>query len=431
VNQMFAPLRHRAFRYVVLGRTVTMLGNGMAPIALAFAVLDLTGSAADLGLVVGARSLTNVLFLLFGGVVADRLPRQFVVVVASGLSFLTQGAVAALVLTDHATVPVLMALGAVNGLTAAFAFPATSALLPQTVPPAIRKQANAINRLGINFAMIVGASLGGFLVATFEPGWALAVDAATFALAGLFFALVRVPSQRAADAARTSTWTDLRAGWSEFTSHTWVWVVVLGFCFFNMAEVAGLSVLGPTVADSSFGRQTWGFLIAVETVGAVLGAFLAMRLRARRLLLIGTISCTLPAAFLIVLGAGLPVAVLFVLAFATGVGLEQFGIAWETSLQEHIPEDKLARVYSYDALGSFIAIPVGQVAAGPLAERVGTEAALIIAGGVAMLATLGMLASRSVRTLTHDSAAHATPAASVAAQPDASEPEVAGASPGR
>ena len=175
-----------------------------------------------------------------------------------------------------------------------------------------------------------------------------------------------------------------------------------------------------------------GTLVAVQFALAGFGAFLAMRLRARRLLLIGTISCTLPAAFLIVLGAGLPVAILFVLAFATGVGLEQFGIAWETSLQEHIPEDKLARVYSYDALGSFIAIPVGQVAAGPLAERVGTEAALVIAGGVAMLATLGMLASRSVRTLTHDPA-HATPqpAPSVGAEAGAPEPEVAGANPGR
>jgi MFS family permease len=401
MKDTLAPLRYSAFRYVALGRLVAMFGNAIAPIALAFAVLDLTGSAGDLGLVVGTRSLVNVVFLLFGGVVADRLPRQLVVVVSCLLSFATQGAIAALVLTGHATIPRLIALGAVNGLTAAFFFPATSAVIAQTVPGEIRKQANALNRLGINASMIIGASIGGLIVARFGSGWGLAIDSLTFALAAGLFALVRVPTYRNVDAARSSTLHELRLGWSEFTGRTWVWVVVLAACFFNLAEVGAVSVLGPTVADASFGRQSWGFILAAQTAGMLAGALVAIRLRARRLLAIGAVGCALPAMLLAMLAFGTSVSTLIAAAFVAGIGLEQFGIAWETSVQEHIPPEKLARVYSYDALGSFIAIPIGQVAAGPLAVAVGIQRALLMAAGIVVLATLAMLASRSVRWLEH------------------------------
>jgi MFS family permease len=398
---MLAPLRYAPFRYLAAGRVVTMAGNAVAPIALAFAVLDLTGSVRDLGLVVGARTLFNVLFILFGGVVADRLPRQLVMVVSSVLAAASQGVVAALVLTDTASVGLLLVLSAVNGTVSAFAFPAASALLAQTVPEEIRKQANAINRLGINAAMIGGSALGGLLVAAVGPGWGLAVDASTFAVAAVLFSLVRVPSYRRENAPRTGTLHELREGWTEFVARTWVWVVVAGFCFLNMAFVAALHVLGPVVADTTFGRQAWGFVLAAETAGMVAGAVVAMRLRVRRLMLVGVACCFGEALLIAALGLTPYVAVLLPVAFIAGLATEQFAIAWETSIQEHIPADKLARVYSYDALGSFIAIPIGQVAVGPLALAVGVVPALLVSAAVATLAVIGMLTSRDVRTLEH------------------------------
>ena len=180
---MLAPLRYSAFRYLATGRLVNMLGNGVAPIALAFAVLDLTGSVRDLGLVVGTRSLMTVLFVLFGGVVADRIPRRLVLVGSNVLAALTQAAVATLVLTGTATIPLLLALGAANGIVSALAQPASAAATPQTVPPELIQPANALIRLGINAGMIGGAALGGLLVAAVGPGWGLAVDALTFAIA--------------------------------------------------------------------------------------------------------------------------------------------------------------------------------------------------------------------------------------------------------
>lgn len=398
---MLAPLRYPPFRFLVIGRLVTMFGTAMAPIALAFAVLDLTGSVRDLGLVVAARSVVNVVFLLLGGVVADRLPRRLVMVVSSVLAAVTQGMVATLVMTGTATVPLLMVLGAVNGMVAAFALPASAAILSQTIPDGIRKQANAINRLGFNASMIVGASIGGLLVAAFGPGWGLIVDAATFIAAAACFGLVRVTAVPLKAAKRPSTVAELREGWHEFTGRTWLLVVVVCFGPINAAIVGGVQVLGPAVADETVGRRVWGVVLAAQTAGMIAGGVLAMRLRVRRMLRLGVLCMAGEALLLAALAIAPPAAVLIGSAFVAGMALEQFGVAWETTMQQQIPADRLARVYSYDMLGSFIAIPAGEVAAGPLAQAIGTGPALLVAAGVVLMAVIGMLASRDVRQLEH------------------------------
>jgi MFS family permease len=417
----FGPLRHPAFRLLLTGRTISALGNAFAPIALAFAVLDLTGSATDLGLVVGVRTLVNVLFLLFGGVLADRLPRHLLMVGSGLAAAATQGAVAALVLTHTANIPTLIALSAVNGMVGGLSMPASAALLPQTVPVEERQQGNALARLLLNAAAIIGAPVAGIAVAAVGPGWGIAVDAATFAASAFCFALVRVPAPAAEPApgsesaegliggeqtagapageGRKSILADLRTGWTEFISRTWLWVVVAGFCVLNAAWSGALTVLGPVVADETFGRQSWGFILAAETAGMIVGGLIAMRIRVHRLLFLGTAATALEALPVLSLGVFPHVGLLVVAGFVAGVGLEQFGVAWETTMQEHVPADKLARVYSYDMVGSFVAIPVGQVIAGPVAQAVGVEPTLVGAAALIVLAVLGMLSSRDVRQL--------------------------------
>ncbi|MEU4639410.1 MFS transporter [Micromonospora sp. NPDC023814] len=407
---MLAPLRYGAFRYLAAGRLVNMLGNGVAPIALAFAVLDLTGSVRDLGLVVGARSLMTVLFVLFGGVVADRIPRRLVLVGSNVLGALTQAAVAALVLTGTATIPLLLALGAANGIVSALSQPASAAATPQTVPPELIQPANALIRLGINAGMIGGAALGGLLVAAVGPGWGLAIDALTFAIAALAFAGVRVGASPA-KSTRTSIVADLREGWTEFTARTWVWVVVLGFMVLNAALAGGVNVLGPAVADETIGRSAWGVVLAAETAGMVVGGLIALRIRVRRLLLLG-VACMFAESFLLLGLALAPTVVVLVSAgVAVGIAVEQFAVAWDTSIAQHIPADRLARVYSYDMLGSWVAIPLGQIAVGPVAAAIGTRDTLLILATLVVLSVLGMLASRDVRRLRAVAPARAADAA--------------------
>ncbi|ANZ34703.1 hypothetical protein BBK82_00015 [Lentzea guizhouensis] len=396
---MWEPLRHQAFRWLLAGRITTITGNAMAPIALAFAVLDVTSSVTSLGIVVAARSVANVVFLLWGGVVADRLPRQLVLVGSCAVSAGSQALIAVLVLQGTVSVPWFVVLAAVNGMSGAFAFPASAALVPQTVPADVRQQANGLLRLGLSSAGIGGASLGGLLIAFAGPGWGLMADAATFAVAGVCFWFVRVPAARVAAEHKPGVFAELRVGWTEFVSRSWVWIVVVAFTLVN-AAYAGVVVLGPVLADTtSLGRETWGFALAAQAAGMVVGGFLAMRVRVRRFLLFGVLWV---AAF-----AGLPLVLalypqpwaLLVVAFLCGAGLEQFGVAWETSLQQHVPEDRLARVYSYDMLGSIVAVPLAQLAIGPVSHAVGVEAVLVASAVVFVVATAAMAASRSVRAL--------------------------------
>ncbi|MBL7260692.1 MFS transporter [Paractinoplanes lichenicola] len=417
MSDNLAPLRHRPFRFLLAGRTINALGNSFAPLALAFAVLDLTGSATDLGLVVGARTLVNVAFLLFGGVLADRMPKHVLMVSASLAAAATQGVVAVLVLTGSATIPLLIVLGAINGMVGALALPASSSILPQTVPADIRQQANAMNRLGLNSAAILGAPLAGVVVAATNPGWGIAVDAATFALSALLFLPLRsitvarpaapveppVPAEGvpAVEPARPNVFADLRTGWSEFRSRTWLWVVVAGAALGNAVWSGGLYVLGPVVADETIGRRAWGVVLAAQTAGMIIGALIAMRLRLKRMLLVGCVCLFGMAVPLLLLGAYPHFWALAAGAAIAGLTLEQFGVAWETTMQEHIPQDKLARVYSYDMVGSFVAMPIGELAAGPIAHVFGVRPTLVGAGVLMAVSVVVMLLSRDVRTLPH------------------------------
>ena len=403
IRDTLAPLRLRPYRYWLAGRGVNALGNAFAPIALAFAVLDLTGSATDLGLVVGIRMLANVLFLLFGGALADRMPKHLLMVGAAVAAAVSQAAVAALVLTGTATIPLLVALAAINGMVGALSMPASSAIVPQLVPEDLRQQANALGRLLLNAAAVVGAPVGGIVVAAAGPGIGIAADAVLFLLSAALFALIRLPRTTVQPRARArgGIVTDLRTGWSAFASRTWLWVVVAGFCVVNAAVSGGFQVLGPVVADDTVGRQGWGFVLAAQTAGMIVGAVVAMRLRLRRLLLVGVTCVAVEALPLFVLGLRPQLGLMLAAGFVAGLALEQFGIAWETTMQEHVPADKLARVYSYDMVGSFVAIPIGQILAGPVSEAVGLRAALVGSGVLILLAVAGMLAGRDVRHLAH------------------------------
>ncbi|RBM16535.1 MFS transporter [Prauserella sp. PE36] len=392
-----APLRHPDFRALLAGRTAAEFGNAIAPVALAFTVLDLTGSLVDLGLVVAARSLANVALLLLGGVLADRLPRGVILQGTELAAFLTQGLIALSVLSGFASIPLLVVVGAANGAVAAISLPAAASLTPQTVPPELLTPANALVRMAVNTGRVAGAALGGVLVAAAGSGWAIAVNACVFLAAALAYHAVRVRGPVRTE--RQSPLAELAAGWREFTARRWVWLVVVQFMVVNAVISGCVVVLGPAIADDTIGRAAWGFVLAAHTAGAFVGGVLVARWQPRRALRVG-VAVTMLDAVPLVLLAELPQVVPLLLAmFVAGVATEQFVVAWDVSLQENIPEDRLARVYSYDMLGSFVALPVGEVAAGPLAARFGVEATVLGGAAVLTVVTLLTLLSGEIRGL--------------------------------
>ena len=392
------PLGQREFRLLWLGRTTSFVGSAFANVALAFAVLDLTGSKADLGFVLAARAVPQVIFLLVGGIWADRLPRHLVMVTSNVISGASQGLIALLLLLGHAQIWQLMALAAVNGMSSAFFFPASSGIIPQTVPRPMLQSANAILRLGQNSSWIFGAALGGLVVAATSPGVGIAVDSATFFLAAFFTALIRIPTELRMEG--SNFLAELADGWREFSSRTWLWVIVLQFGFVNAIEQGTEGVLGPAISKEHFGGAAgWGFILTAQSLGLFAGGLILLRFRPRRLLLTATLSFLLTIPFLLALAGPLPFPAVIALAAMAGLGIEIFGIMWDTTMQQEIPQEKLSRVYSYDALGSFVLIPLGYAVAGPVSEAVGTRATILGAAAISLTATLLVLLVRDVRTI--------------------------------
>lgn len=387
-----------AFRYLFSARFLTVLGNGIAPIALAFAVLDIGGAVSDLGIVVASRSIFNVLFLLLGGVLADRYSRSRVLVASSVVAALSQAIVAWSVLDGSATVIGLALLSALNGAAAGIALPASSALIPQTVPARNLRQANAFLQAGIYGGTVIGASLGGILISAVGPGWGLAIDALGFAAAAPLYHFIRVQPVETGST-QSNILQDLKEGWKEFVSRAWVWAIVVQFTIINAAFSGVMMVLGPVIADASFGRAHWGFIIAAQSIGLIVGSSLALRWRPRRDLFIGVMLMSFCALPIFMLSQLATTPWLIAAFFMAGVTFGLFGVAWAQSLQTHIPPEKLARVYAYDAVGSFVAIPFGELIAGPLAIQYGTSNVLLVSALAVVIATAGASLVPAIRRL--------------------------------
>ena len=393
-----APLREREFRLLFAGRTVSLLGSAIAPVALAFAVLDLTGSTTDLGLILAARQIPLIVFILVGGIWADRLPRNRVMVGADVVSGLTQATVATLLIAGTPEIWQLAALAALNGTSTAFFFPASSGIIPQTVPASLLQPANALLRLGINGAMIAGAAAAGFLVAAFGSGPALAVDAATYLLGAVFISLMRLPASLKMEAQHFLR--ELGEGWREFRSRTWLWVIVIQFSVVNAVESGALNVLGPVVSEQELGgARDFGLILTAQGIGLVVGGFVGLRYRPKRMLLVATGAILLMPLVLVALGFPLALPIILVAGFVAGLGIETFGILWDTTMQQEIPPASLSRVYSYDMLGSIAFVPIGLALAGPIADLVGVREALFGAAAIVVFATLPVFAVRDVRKL--------------------------------
>ena len=392
------PLGAREFRLLFLGRTISFAGSAVAVVALAFAVLEITGSKTDLGLVLAARAIPQLVFLLAGGIWADRLPRHLVMVASNLVSGLTQAVVAVLLLLDAAEIWHLAALAVLNGTATAFFFPASQGVIPQTVPARLLQEANALLRLALNVAWIGGAALGGLLVAGLGPGTAIAVDAASFVVAAALLAAMKLPPRLRVETA--SFLADLRVGWQEFRSRRWLWAIVLQFALVNGVVSGAFTVLGPVVAAEELGgARDWGLILAAQSLGMVVGGVTVLRYRPRRLLLTATLGIVVTPLVLVALGFPLAFPLVLVAAVLTGVGIETFGVLWDTTMQQEITGDKLSRVYSYDALGSFALIPVGLAIAGPIAEAIGVRATLFGAATLILLVTLAVFSIDEVRTL--------------------------------
>ncbi len=383
-------------RLVLAASLASVVGDGVVPVAIAFAVLDLTGSATDLGLVLAARALALLGALLIGGVVADRLGRRAIMIGSDLVRLVAQGAIGVLLVSGHATVAEIAGSQALLGVASGFFDPASSGLIPAVAGDQLQ-QANALRGIVFSAGSIAGPAIAGVLVVTTGPGAALLIDAASFAVSALLLAGVRADPR--SQAVRQRFLTDMREGFAELRSRTWAWSNILVFAFINMFTGA-IYVLGPLVAKRHLGGPAaWAAVLVATALGWLVGSTALLRFTPRRPLLVAFLVSGLLLLFELLLAVH-SLGVVLAGAFGAGVGVMVGNTLWETTLQANIPEHVRSRVAAYDWLGAFALVPVGYALPGPVAAAIGVRATLLLFGAIALV-LLGLLfLVRDIRRMT-------------------------------
>lgn len=391
-------LRNRNFARLFTAYLITYSGSAMAPIAIAFGVLDLTGSTKDAAFVIAAPIVAQIAIILIGGTLADRTSRQKLMVGGECLASVAQYAIAALFLTGHASVPALAALMLVNGIAMAFYSPAQTGFIPQVVEPHELQAANSLLGAARSGAFMMGAAMAGVLVAFVGAGITIAIDAASFALSAFLVAGI-LPKQQA-ETEQSSLFDDLRKGWKEFISHQWLWTIVIQFSIMVASFEAVFGLLGPAVArDRMGGPIDWGIIVAFDGLGTVLGGLIAMVLAIKRPMLFAVLCCFFFAGVPLTMAFSLPLWAICIGAFMAGISGQLFAVFWYTTLQKEIPPEMLSRVSAYDHMGSIVLAPLGVVIGGYLYEEIGMQPTLLIAVAAVFIPTALVLLVPGVRQL--------------------------------
>ncbi|HTJ69650.1 MAG TPA: MFS transporter [Actinospica sp.] len=390
------PLHDKVFRWFLTARAVSILGNAMSPVALAFAVLQATNSPRDLSYVLTASMIPTVTLIIVGGGIADRFRRDMLLRVTNVLSGLSQAGVAACVLTRQPIV-FLVLLAAFGGTVTAFSRPALGGIVPQIVKRDGIQKANSILATTRNTATVLGPTVAGVLVATIGGGWAIALDSLSFFVAAgcmVFVNLPTKPKKKPGGLLR-----ELRHGWSYFSSTPWIWTGTVVFAVINAIQVGVWQVLGPIIAKGTIGAEGWGVVLSVKAVGLLVMSAVMTRLTVRRPFVSGMAWLAVCAAPLIALGLRADTIVLAVGALVAGFGSAYSGVIWDTIRHKFIPTEMMGRATAFDDFGSFAGIPVGQLSVIPIAAAIGTRHVALYGGIVYFMVPLLPLVLASVRNL--------------------------------
>jgi len=402
LNQLRDLRGYKGFTSLAISRFISNVGNGVSPIALAYGVLSLPNATGrDLSIVMAARFVPLLAFMLFGGVIADRFQRNRLVGGSDMLGSFLAAVSAISLIAGFSSTWLLALMGGLFGILNAIWWPAMSGVLPEILPKEKLQEGNAVIGLLTNFGYIIGTLGGGILVSSVGAGWGLLVDAISFFIAGVI--VWNLPILGKLKEKSPGIIHDLVVGWKEFISRSWVVAMVLTFALINMAFESMLSVLGPlNFSDPTTGPKQWSYNLAGLSVGMLLGGIWVLKIKIGRPLYLAMVLIALSAVWDYALAFDLPMAFSVLAAVFSGISLEIFMVTWNTSLQSHVPEESYSRVSSYDTLGSFGIAPLGIVIAGPLAMHFGVNTILFITGTTTLIASIASLLVPSVRNLRND-----------------------------
>jgi len=395
-QHIFSLLKQGNISKISIAYFISFFGTSMAPIAMAFGVLELTGSTKDSAIVIAAPILASIFIMLIGGVIADRSSRKAMIVIANLLAMVTQLIIALLFIFEQASVFYLTILMLFNGIAFGLHAPAAVGLIPQLVKAKDLQGTNAIVGIARSSAMILGAAGGGVLVAVFGAGITLLIDAISFAFAALLIFNLRPNKQIKSQA--DSIIQELKLGWKEFISRKWLWVIVVQFGFIVASVEAVNGLIGPAITRTYMGGASdWGFIAAGLGIGTIVGGFGSFYIKVSHPLKIATLASFSFSFISLAMIAPLPLYWIVLAAFLGGIGWEMFSILWNTTLQQAIPSHMLSRVSAYDHIGSVGLAPLGIVVAGFLYEDLGYQMVLILCALTVIIPTACVYCVREVR----------------------------------
>jgi MFS family permease len=397
IRKAIAPLTVRDFRRYFFGHTASTFGDALTPLAIAFAVLHLTGSPADLGIVILSTRIPVIALSLFGGALGDRFSRRNVMLVADLMRMFAQAATAALLLSGTARIWMIVVLQLIAGMGSALFNPASVGLVASLAGKERVQEANSLLSMSRSITSILALSTAGALVATVGPGWAILIDAATFLVSAAF--LTRLPRAVATQPPATSAGllTSIKDGLAEVTRRSWLLMSIIHVSLTNLIAIAPFLVLGPYVADKHLGgAPAWSAIGIAYAVGGLVGGAVAARWKPSRpvgaALAVFLLMTPLPA----LLAAPADLWLLMPAAFLAGLEVVIYNVLQTTAIQRHVPDHLIGRTSSVVTLGALVAAPLGMAVAGPAAQTFGSGTVLAASAVMAIVITVATLLVPSV-----------------------------------
>lgn len=390
-------LRIRSFALFFAGQTVSSLGNGIYRVALGWTVYSVTRSAADMGAVLAVNMVPSLIFTIFGGVLADRVSRRFVIISADCVSAVTTGALAVQA-AHRVTFAALLTVSAVLGIASSMCSPAYRAIVPDVVPEGSYGAANGIVQAGNNVAQIVGPGIAGVIYALGGPPAAFGADSASFAVAVVAMIFTSVP--RRGVGYNRAIWAEMTEGVRYSYRMVWLRIVMALSLAANTLCLAPFFVLLPLLVRQAGGSSSdLGIALALQVgTTAVTGLWLGRRKAVSQP---GLLLCVL-TSFLglgtAVVGIGRSIPLILAGSGIIGVGFG-FDVIETSLLQVQVPHEIISRVFSVNIVSSFAALPVGYVAVGVLQKDIGTAPLLTAGGGLLILIALAMAGTTAIRAL--------------------------------
>ena len=388
-----ALLRERNFVLFWGGQSVSMIGNGVYQVGLAWSVYQLTGSTADMGIVLAANAVPQVVLVLFGGALADRFSRRRVVLIADTAAAVVTWALCVAAGRHDLSLPLLTTAAVALGVVSAFYRPAYSAMNRDLIPKQHFQTANALLSTSANVSYVAGPALGGVAYGLGGPGLAFGLDAASFSIAVVAMIATRVPAARVAKGEQgNSMWRDLVLGLKYTASTGWLLLILLVSMIANFACLAPFFVLLPEIVRAHhYGVGTLGFLNSADVLTSIVAALIIGKIKIVRVSYAFLSLASLIGVGTIVIGLMADrQAALYVGAAILGIGMAS-EVLENTVVQLRVPEHLLSRVYSVSIVVSFALLPLGLAAAGFLARWTGSSA--VLAGGGAILILFCLCAS--------------------------------------